>query len=201
MAAPTKNTSGLLMLALAIALAGCAARAKSVAANPAAAKPVSTITPPAPVLLSTPQTQFELPRWQPIDPAATVTEVPPPTPAEPPAPTRTVTPPRRTPPRTEPATTPQPPVVSPELERQPVQPVISAADLKRFYDSAQNRKREVARILAQLKHPSKTQQIVVNSIRSFVALSDEAEKRNDMGQADALAERAQILAHNLQNGK
>jgi len=201
MAAPTKNTSGLLMLALAIALAGCAARAKSVAANPAAAKPVSTITPPAPVLLSTPQTQFELPRWQPIDPAATVTEVQPPTPAEPPAPTRTVTPPRRTPPRTEPATTPQPPVVSPELERQPVQPVISAADLKRFYDSAQNRKREVARILAQLKHPSKTQQIVVNSIRSFVALSDEAEKRNDMGQADALAERAQILAHNLQNGK
>jgi len=190
------------MLALAIALAGCAARAKSVAANPAAAKPVSPVTPPAPVPLSTPQTQFELPKPQPIDPAATATEVQPPAPAEPPLPTRTLTPPRRTPAvRTEPATTPQPPVVSLEPERLPVQSVISAADLKRFQESAQNRKREVLRILAQLKHPTKSQQIVVNSIRSFVALSDEAEKRNDMGQADALAERAQILAHNLQNGK
>ena len=42
---------------------------------------------------------------------------------------------------------------------------------------------------------------MVASIRSFVALSEQAEKYNDMRQADALAERAQILAKELQSGK
>jgi hypothetical protein len=188
------------MLALALALAGCAARAKSSTANTAAAKPAPPSAPPAPVALSIPQTQIELPKPQPFDKAALETEIPPATPAEPPMPARTPTPPKRTPPaRTEPAT--PSPVVSAEPERQQFQPVISAADLKRFQDSAQNRKREVARILGQLKHLTKAQQNVVNSIRSFVSLSDEAEKRSDMGQADALAERAQILARDLQHGK
>jgi len=41
---------------------------------------------------------------------------------------------------------------------------------------------------------------VAATIRSFLALSEEAEKHNDMRQADALAERAQILAKELQSG-
>jgi hypothetical protein len=41
----------------------------------------------------------------------------------------------------------------------------------------------------------------LNSIHSFVKLSDDSEKRNEMRQADALAERAQILARDLQHGK
>jgi hypothetical protein len=187
------------MLALALSLAGCAARAKTPAAN-AAAKPAAPSAPPTPAALSTPQTQIELPKPQPIDPAALATEVPAVTPTEPPAPPRTPTTVRRTPPtRTEPAT--PSPVISAEPERQPVQEVVSAAEQKRFQDSAQSRKREVANILVQLKRPSRSQQNVVNSIRSFVSLSDEAEKRNDMRQADSLAERAQILARGLQHGK
>jgi hypothetical protein len=42
---------------------------------------------------------------------------------------------------------------------------------------------------------------VVATIRNFLTLSGEAENHNDMRQADALAERAQILAKELQSGK
>jgi hypothetical protein len=201
MAAPKKFSFGILALGLALALAGCAARAKTPSSNPAAAKPAVPTTPSAPVALSIPQTQAELPKPQPIDPAALAAETTAPVPAETPTtPRPPVTPPRRTPAtRTETGTTS--PVVSAEPARQPVQEVIPAADLKRFQDAAQNRKREVTRILGQLKHPTKAQQSVVSNIRRFVSLSDEAEKRNDMRQADALAERAQILARDLQHGK
>jgi hypothetical protein len=95
-------------------------------------------------------------------------------------------------------------VAAPEAPpREPVQEIVSQADLKRYQESAQNRKREVARIVEVLKsrHLSKAQQNVLSSIHSFVGLSDEAEKRNEMRQADVLAERAQILARDLQNGK
>ena len=45
------------------------------------------------------------------------------------------------------------------------------------------------------------QQKVADTIRSFLSLSEDAEKHNDMRQADALAERAQILAKELQSGQ
>jgi hypothetical protein len=65
------------------------------------------------------------------------------------------------------------------------------------------RRREVSQILAQMGkvRMSRAQQNVVTSIKNFLALSDEAEKRNDMRQADALAEKAQLLARDLRNGK
>src|SRR5690242_13613746 len=65
---------------LALALSGCVLRGKTPKAAPVApvtAKPVTaTAPPPPPPPLSTPQTQVELPRPQPIDPAALATEPP-----------------------------------------------------------------------------------------------------------------------------
>jgi hypothetical protein len=42
---------------------------------------------------------------------------------------------------------------------------------------------------------------VVTNINSFLASSIDAERRGDVKLADALAERAQILAKDLANGK
>jgi hypothetical protein len=84
-----------------------------------------------------------------------------------------------------------------------VQEIVSAADLKRLQEQAQARRGEANQILARVtgRSLSPKQQGVVASIRSFLALSDQAERYNDMRQADSLAERAQILAKELQSGK
>ena len=203
MCASKITISGLAGL-LAIALAGCAARAKTPAANPAVAKTAAPTTPAAPAPLSIPQTTVELPKAQPIDPAALEVETAPPVSAGTVNVPRNPAPPQKksVPARTDAA--PQPPVAaSLEPPRQPVQEIVSAADLKRLQDSAQNRKREVARILSAInpKRLSPAQKNVLNSIHSFVKLSDDSERRNEMRQADALAERAQILARDLQHGK
>ena len=201
MAAPTRLIPGILAAAMAFGLAGCALRAKTPAAT-AASKPAAPAPTPAPGPLSTPQTQVDLPKPQPIDPAALDTETVPPPPVEPPVASRPPAPPPRRPVRTE----VPPPAVTPPAEqpRQEFQEIISAADLKRLQDSAQSRKKEVGRILEALNnrgHLSKSQQNIVTQIRSFLALSDESEKRNEMRMADLLAEKAQILAKSLQNGR
>jgi hypothetical protein len=193
---------GLLTVAASLALVGCAARAKTAAANPATMKPATPAPPPAPVKLSTPQTQVELPRPQPYDSTAldTVQAAPsdtnankPATPAPPPRPVAR-------PVRTE---TPPPVVSAPtETARPPMQEIIPQTDLKRLQESAQGRKREVAGILEQFqgRRLSKPLQIKLGEINNFVKLSDDFEKRGEMRQADAMAEKAQILARQLPNG-
>ena len=81
--------------------------------------------------------------------------------------------------------------------------MIPPAELKRLQDQLQGRRREVNQILDRVskRRVARTQQNVVTNIRNFLTLSAEAEQRNDIRQADALAERAQILARDLQNGK
>jgi hypothetical protein len=83
-----------------------------------------------------------------------------------------------------------------------MQEIIPQTDLKRLQDSAQGRKREVAGILEQFhgRKLSKPLLIKVGEINNFVKLSDDFEKRGEMRQADAMAEKAQILARQLQNG-
>jgi len=205
--APSKTIiAGMAAASLAIALAGCALSAKTADKTPPAPKPSANTTPTTPVALSIPQTQVELPRPQPVDPAALAVETPPPTPVqvETPTPAHPAAPPARQQqrPRTEPVAPPaaQPPA---EPERPSVTVIMSAAEIKRLQESAQTRKREVVRILDQLKSRrlSQAQKNIVTSIRSLVALSDEAEKKNDMSQADVLAERAQILGRDLLNGR
>jgi hypothetical protein len=199
MAAPAKIIFGVLAACLPLALAGCVLRAKPTATTPAAVKPAAPSAPPAPVALSVPQTQVELPRQQPIDPDALAAENTQSVPTETPAVPRPQPPVRKTTPsRPETVAPPAAAPPAPEPARQQFQEIVSAADQKRLQESARNRKSEVHRILAQFKHPSSGQRTAVANILSLVSLSDEAEKRNDMRQADSLADRALILARDLQ---
>jgi hypothetical protein len=180
-------------------LVSCAQRGVTKAAAPvvpAAPKPVAP-PPPPPAPLSSPQTHVDLPKPQPIDDAALETEV---APAEVPTATRTPAPKRTT---VVPAA-PPPPVVQPaEPPRETIQEIISPVEAKQLQDQAQGRRKEANQILAQVskRRPTAAQNAVMTNIRNFLALSEEAEKRNDMRQADKLAERAQDLARDLQNGK
>jgi hypothetical protein len=192
----------ILTAILSLCLAGCAANAAKVTK--------ATVTPPAPVQpppLSIPQTHVELPEAQPIDNAAYDTELPAPAVAVPTAPTpaRIANPPKPRPlPARDPQPAVQPPPVGPPAEaaRPAIQELISPAEANRLQSSAQARRAEASRILQQLdrRRLTASQQQVAASIRNFLALSQDSEKHNDMRQADALAERAQILAKELQSG-
>lgn len=199
------KATALLTALLSILLAGCELRGKPAksAVPPAAPKPVASAAPaPAPLpALSIPQTRVELPKPQPVDPAALETEA---TPPEPPpavaAPARSR---RATPAASQPAPASPPAATPPPEPRETVQEIVSPAEVKRLQDQAQARRNEVKQILDRLgrRQLTGTQRNVVATIRNFLTLSGEAENHNDMRQADALAERAQILAKELQSGK
>ncbi len=196
------KTTALFTALLGILLAGCTLRGKPVksAVPPAAPKSVATPAPaPPPPPLSIPQTRIELPKAQPVDPAALATEAPPPEPPPAAAPAR----PRRGNPAASQPSSPPAAATAPPEPRDTVQEIVPAAELKRLQDRAQARRREVNQILDQLarRQLTGTQQNVAATIRNFLALSEEAERRNDMRQADALAERAQILARELHSGR
>jgi hypothetical protein len=74
-----------------------------------------------------------------------------------------------------------------------IQEILPPAELKRLQDSADARKREVRKVLDQMgpRRLNATQKEKVSRIKSLLQLSDEAEGKNDMWTADALAERAQ----------
>ncbi len=90
-----------------------------------------------------------------------------------------------------------------DAELAPVQEVLTADERKRFKDSADARKTEIRQLLTQIKSHRLTAEAnrEVKRIQSLVAQSDDVEKRGDMRQADALAERALILARELTGGK
>jgi len=201
-----------LVVWFALSSAGCVLRGKqqtAVATPPPAPAPAVKPAPaPRPQPLSIPQTQAQLPPAQAISPEAlaTLQSTPAPveTPAEPRAPRRTAGPssaPARA--ETPPAQAQTPTVVvTPEPERPTVQEIVAPAELKRLQESAEARKQEIRKVLEQVQARglSRDQREIVTRIQSFVQLSEEAEKRGDMRQADALAERGQLLARELQNG-
>jgi hypothetical protein len=86
--------------------------------------------------------------------------------------------------------------------RGPVQEIVPAEEIKRLAESVPARNEETRKVLvqAQARRLSKEQRGVVERIRSFLQQSDDAGKRGDWRQADALAERAQILARELPSG-
>jgi len=198
---------------MALSSAGCVLRGKQQAKvntpppTPApAAKPVPE---PRPQPLSIPQTQAQLPPPQPISPEALATLQAPPPPAESPVEpraTRRPAGPVAAPARAETPPVPaQTPAAAPaEAESRPtVQEIVAPAELKRLQDSADGRKQEIRKVLeqAQARGLSRDQREIVTRIQSFVQLSDDAEKRGDMRQADALAERGQLLVRELQGGR
>jgi outer membrane biosynthesis protein TonB len=193
---------------LALASAGCVLsgrNAKKPAATPAAVRPAappSSTTPPQP--LSIPQTQVELPRPQPVDPAALSPNTPPPAEATAPAPVQ------RPPARPRPERRVEPPAAQPaaqpavaEQAQPQIQEIISPAETRRLQDEAQARRRDVEQMLDQLRRRrlNAAQRNVITNINAFLISSLDAEKRGDMKLADALADRAQVLAKDLIDGK
>jgi hypothetical protein len=196
----------ILAVALAIPLAGCALSGKpktTAAAVPPQPKPVAQPKAPLPVEpLSVPQTQVQLPPPQPVNPDA-LTPAPPPQPAEPavaPRPVRRTTP---APPQPKPETAAPQTAQPPEPERPPIQELVPADEQKRDQESADAHKREIRQLLVQARARRLTseQNKMVKRIQAFVTQSDDAEKRGDMRQADALADRGLVLAKELAGGK
>ena len=190
---------------LAISLAGCLLRSKpkTAAAPPApqpAPAPAAAAPPPEP--LSIPQTQVQLPPPQPVNPEALTV------PATEPEPEAAAAPPRGirrggtaipTPPKPEAAAPVGPPVL-PVEPRAPITEMVPPAEQQRLKDSADARKREIQEWLNThgRKRLKREQQTKVDLMRAFLKDSQAAEDRGDMREADALAERAQILLRELE---
>jgi hypothetical protein len=203
-------------LALALAVmaflqSGCvlSGKPKTASAPPAPQMPVAQAQPtPPPEPLSVPQTQVQLPQPQPLPDAIALPAPRPEEPATPPAASRG----RRTgsgaATQTKPETTTGPPATPPataapaEPERPPVQDILPPEELKRFQESAINRRTETRRLLAQVRsHRLNPDPHTVQRIQSFMSQSEDAEKRGDMRQADAFAERALVLAQEMSGAK
>ncbi len=194
----------VLVAALAIPLAGCllSGKPKTVAATPAPPVPAAPAPPPEP--LSIPQTQVNLPAPQPLDPAALATA--PPVAAPQPGTPKPAAPPQRA---VRPAPAPQPkppePVETPAPEpRPPIQEILPANVEKEFEASAQKHKTDTRALLAEAQrrgHLTANERRVIADIYQFLKQSDQAESNKDMRSADRLAERAHILAKELEGGK
>jgi len=198
------RVEAIIAAALALSMAGCALSGKPNTAVAVPPQPQPAVQPkaaPPAGPLSVPQTQVELPPPQPVNPDA-LTAVQPPEPAEPAAAPK---PPRRTtvaPPQ------PKPEVAAPTVqpagpERPPIQEIVPADEKRHYQESADGRKREIRQLLEQTKGRRLTseQTKTLKRIQLFVAQSDDAEKRGDMRQADALADRGLVLARELAGGK
>jgi hypothetical protein len=168
--------------------------------KPVAAKPAAPSE-----ALSVPQTNVELPPPQPVNKEAVALPTPmPEAGAPPPAVSRPV---RRTaplPPQPKPPDTPAPAVAPPvDAGLAPVREVLTDDERKRFQQSVDGRKKEINRLLTKIKSHRLSGEAnrEVKRIESLVAQFNDLENRGDMRQADALAERALILAQELTDGK
>ena len=196
-----------LALSMAILQSACflAGKPKTVAAAvpPPQPQPAVPAKPAIPEQLSVPQTQVQLPPEQPVNqagiPPATRLEEPAPTPAPTRAPHRTA--PTQPKPETPPATQPPAAATPPAEEVAPVQEVLSPEARSRFQESVKNRKGEIRQLLGQVHRPTSDQKQELKSIESLLNQCDAAATRGDLREADALAERALVLARELAGGK
>ena len=194
---------------LALGLAGCSLRGgrKSAKAAPPPPKPAPAASASAPEApLSIPQTQVQLPPPQPVNPLAAGR-------AQGAAgagagaggrrrrPSRPS--PRRRPSRPQPKPVEPPPAAAqpqPPVEERPrLQEIVSPEERKKLADQMAARKREIDEALrmAAARPLSDHDRNIVDRIKSFLQLSDQAGARGDMRQAEALSERALILAREL----
>ncbi len=198
-----RNAAFTPVLALAVLLAGCFLHGKQPVARttPAAPAPAAKSASPSQPL-SVPQTRVEIPPPQPVSDAALAAgEVSQdaPEPAAPPRPARRSSgPPVISPAHPE---APAPPAATEEPARAPIQEVLSADESKRLQDSAGEHKREIRHLVeqARLRRLNAHELSVVTRIEGLVKLSDDAEAKGDMREADALAERALVLAKDLES--
>lgn len=202
-----KHSRTILVGCLTIFLAGCVLRGtpKVAKVTPPPPKPVVVPPPESPKQLSTPQTNVELPAYQPLNPEALLTLPPPPEPVPEPAVLRR---PRRTPTVVSNPAAPKPEasITPPEQaeERPAIQEIIPPEEQARLKDSVEKRKIEVNQILNSFnsRHPATQQQRnKIRYVRSFLDVAIDAANHGDLKQADAYAEKAQVLARELQSGK
>jgi outer membrane biosynthesis protein TonB len=183
-----------LILALSALLAGCALQAKKPATPAAPAAPAPAAKPPAPPPpLSIPQTHVEIPPPQPVSEEALAAGQTPPDEPEPVAPPRPVK-------RSAPAANPRPEAApAEEPARAPIQEVLSFAERKQLQDSTAEHKREIRHLveLARSRRLDSHETGVVARIEGLVKLSGDAEAKGDLREADALAQRALVLAKDL----
>jgi hypothetical protein len=197
----------LLVAVLAIPLAGCVlgGKPKTVAAAPAPPKPAVPAPPPEP--LSIPQTQVELPAPQTFNQDALNTA--PQEETRPQAQTKPATQaPKPRAPAPQPRTTDaQPPVPEPAAEqptepaRAPILEIMPDAEKNRLRDEAHGHQEETRKLLREAKPKTANQKRAQEEINQFLKQSQEAENAGDMRMADQLAERAHILAKELESGK
>jgi hypothetical protein len=190
---------GLVALLL-TSLTGCTLfPQKQAVTPPPAPAPPKPVAPEPP--LSIPQTTAQLPTPQPVNPDAI-----PPAPAPQPtaekteaAPARPAKRPSPKPETTQEAEQPAPqPAPADTAEAAPFQPILSPQEQARLKNSIEVRRREINdRLLKNSKNPSPHDKGLIDRINSFVDLSSKAEQRGDFTQADALLERASILAREL----
>jgi outer membrane biosynthesis protein TonB len=193
------------ILCLVVMLAGCTVRNQQQTVVPTPPAPAAAPQPAAEAPFSIAQTSVRLPPPQPVNPdaipAAPVEQPPAPEKAEqtpaPKPPRRVVTTPKPEPEQPAAPTTPAP--ATSQQDKQPaIQPILNAEEQKRLQDAILARRHEIDDVLARTKgHLSAHDKTLVERIHSFLELSDNAEKRGDYTQADALSERALILAREL----
>jgi hypothetical protein len=206
-----------------LALASCEMHGKTAAKTPPApAPPIQSAAakPAPPPLLSSPQTDVQLPPAQSISAEALASieavheDLPAPEPqptAKPPVQARrpppAPTPPPSNPPKPEQSTeapAPQPPPATAPPEEAPrLQPVYSEEERRRILGLLDQRKREIDNLLRGVNpnRMSADQKAVVERIQSFQTTAEEAAKRGDLRSADSISERALILAKELASGR
>jgi hypothetical protein len=201
----------ILIVAMALALAACKMQLRP-AKTPAAPQPTTAKVEPQPSPpsepLSIPQTQVRLPRPQPIDPEALAT--PPIILPEPPTPRQTKSAKRQIPSssplpikpeQTEPVE--PPPATTAEALRPRVEPVLPADERRQLIEDISSRLKQVDQMLGRLdlRHLSEAEKNSVARIHSFEALSRQALERGEAQQASALADRALLLAQELDRAR
>jgi hypothetical protein len=197
-----------LLILLMVPLAGCTLGTPKTAATPPPPSPQAAPAPAQEAQLSVPQTSVTLPGQQEFNPdsipkaPAAAPVAPAPEKAEAPPPVRIS---RRAaaagPQRTETEAEPDPPAApaAPAVQEQArIQPVLSDEDLRKFKTNIELRKKEIADRLKGSKGAlSAHDKTLADRINSFLSQCDVAEKRGDYSQADALSERALVLAKEL----
>ena len=82
-------------------------------------------------------------------------------------------------------------------ETAPFQPIIPADQQKQLQNAITARKRDVLSLLAKAGEHGGNDKTLVDNIKLFLNLAEDAEKRGDFTQADNLSERALVLAQEL----
>ena len=195
----------VLVAAMTIPLAGCllSGKPKTAAYVPPPPKPAPASPPES---LSIPQTRVDLPPRQDVPQEAlhTAPAEDPPTPVPP----KPASPPAKThvPAAPKPPSPSEPPPPDPEIapQRPPIQEILPVDEQKRLEASVQKHKAEIVSLKAQAQQGHRltaNQKSMLVKIDQFVAQCDQAESTGDMRSADEFAEKANILAKELQSGK